>query len=1069
MGERKPQAVPAAVRMANEILTELAPGLAAERVAELRRKLPAYALRLEKSGQEVTADALRRAVVDLRDEFARAAGDGAGGGKMTLADYPALRAELMIERNNPWIKVFAEGGPDEYMALRRQGADKPYNRETWDFMMRALAARPDPLPLLDLLLTDNFNLNILSEDLPHHPWRILMGHIDRVPQYPFVQTYIRENSHFHVSIARQGRIDVIQALFVPENLAVNMSLMERLLGGAIEGRQREAIDYLLGVCPAAGARVDVLSKLASAGYTEDLLRGLQKRRETNPQEDDGGGLQRAILSCALQGGQVDTALALEPDKYVLRSLLMRNDILARMANAGDAAGLERLYGAGLWVEGPPVELQKLLQIAFYGKHKDAVAFLQRVERETCGSSASLAPDEGMEETAAWQIDELRRAVTGGASPAVIAYLGALAVGLYRPAHYYYHDQPVHEPAPRNEAEAVINRYREERAAASGSTLGVFAAQLRQRCQNGDKAGIMNVVRQIKMFTDAVEEIIAQAPPGTGRDVMQTLYERTDVLRGPEQLRDILTTPALEIEDLRELMACLPSMQPRSADLQAVIRHFVERGNWLLLAQLNKAGILDYVPEARDALLANTRHAAYMRGALAWARILPGAVTVPVVLMLQPLHGVRPDVLRSVMDLPEISKQGAAGIQAAFVLCAVLRSEDRIMRYVERWGSMAQRGYDPLMMLAQKIALPEKAPAIDLAAWGDALLQYGPEMGALIRYADRIPAPTGTLNEMRAEIARFHYARGQENPALSAFCFKRNISEEAHDQALMLLAQKRALPQARVQRIPDMHIDGAEFGMPGARFYRMKDDDFRGLFLGLLVDCCQHIAGGAAWCARHGFQSENGGFYVIETAEGEILGETWAWRGTGGQMVFDSLETLGKSSTENCRVSKEQWSALMDRVKERLEAEPGDITALLVGTDGMRCPLLNYEVRNAPPVPYAKAAAPAKPLDHKGYADSKEQYLFWAAPDYRDEPVPAPEGQEIRAWDPPGAVPQAAPQAAMAVAPHPPGAWQHPVRGFRHGPQEMMGFPDPRQIWADDGGPDHMPFPRRIRRGPGLLP
>jgi hypothetical protein len=1079
MGERKKQAVPAAVRIANQVLSELAPGLEAERVTELRRRLPAYALRLEKAGQPVTADVLRTAALNLSDEFAKAAGDGAGGGKMTLADYPALRAELMIERDNPWIKVFAEGGPDEYMELRRARIAKPHLSETWDFMMRALAARPDPLPLLDLLLAEAYTQSI-SGDYLHRGWQILVQHIDGALENPNLAEYARKSWEFQLSLLRYGRLDILQRLLTPEQIAEDMSRMDYFIAHLTMEGNRDITQSLLAICPAAAARSGVLLMLADAGYTDMLLHGLKARKAANadPVEAQEKYVRERILMSALSNGQVETALAIEPDKAVLRKRLWHEGNIYYMAQKRKSQAMERLYEAGLWIDGPPVELQKLLQSAFHAKDKDMVAFLQRVERETKAAAPLPAVNETIDEAATWQIDELRRAVMGGVSPAVIAYLGAQALGVSAPAHHYYHDQPPNEPAPRNEAEAVIERYRVVRGT-TGGTLAVFAAQLKQKCYEGNRAAALNVVRQMKIFASAVEDIIASAPAGTGRDVLQTLYEGTDGLRGPDRLNDILTTPVLEIADLQELFASFRPMQPRRKDLEPVVRNLLQRRQWLLLAQLNQAGILDYAPDVRDALLADPHHAPFMRGALAWARIFPGAENVPSAMLLQSPRFVRTDVLRGLMELPEIAKDGPSGMQAAYALCAVLRSEDRIMRYVERWGKPTRRSGGPLLELAEKIALPEKGQAIDLGAWGDALLQYGPEMGALIKYADRIPAPTGTLNQMRAEIAKYHYRRGQENPALSAFCFKKNIGEAAHDEALTLLAQKKALPQARAQRIPDMHIDGAEFGMPGARFYRMRDDDFRGLFLGMLVDCCQHIDkaqgnANAAWCARHGFQSELGGFYIIETAEGEILGETWAWRGTGGQMVFDSLETLGKSSTENCRVSKEQWSALMDRVKERLMADPGDITALLVGTDGMRCPLLNYEVRNAPPVPYQKAAAPAKPLDHKGYSDSKEQYLFWAAPDYRDEPVPAPEGQEIKEWGPPeAAAPAPAPALAFAgPAQGQPAAGHRPVRpglGFRHGPQELMGFPDPHQIWADDGGPDHMPFPRRIRRGPGLLP
>jgi hypothetical protein len=144
---------------------------------------------------------------------------------------------------------------------------------------------------------------------------------------------------------------------------------------------------------------------------------------------------------------------------------------------------------------------------------------------------------------------------------------------------------------------------------------------------------------------------------------------------------------------------------------------------------------------------------------------------------------------------------------------------------------------------------------------------------------------------------------------------------------------------------------------------------------------------------------------------------------------------------------------------------------MVGTDGQRCPLLNYNVANAEPAPYAKAVHAAKALDHKSYADSREQYLFWAAEGYQDVPqadTPAP----VPEWAAPEAAPAPQQPQVNPFAEVPPPRALMAARPARGIVAEVLGERperrDPHMVWMDDGGAD--PFrPVWARRFPGLLP
>jgi len=301
---------------------------------------------------------------------------------------------------------------------------------------------------------------------------------------------------------------------------------------------------------------------------------------------------------------------------------------------------------------------------------------------------------------------------------------------------------------------------------------------------------------------------------------------------------------------------------------------------------------------------------------------------------------------------------------AFQAAGLFGTEDRVLQYLEKWGKADKQ---PLHEIIQMINLPaKKMPEMDLKAWGDAVLKCGPSMANLVKFADRLPVPeksddgkTWSMRKTRERVAEFVYERAKENPVLAAICMEHGVKENAFNEALEISAKPPA-----VKNIPDITIEGTQFDLPGATFKRLAANDVRGLFLGEMTDCCQSIGGAGAKCAKHGFISENSGFYVVENAKGRVVGQTWAWRGEKGELVFDSLETLGKN------VSSGQWQKLAEAFKGALDKKPGDITAFHIGTGGAT-PTQLIDAFNS-------AAKPVKPLGYDGYRDSHKQVVVWSA-------------------------------------------------------------------------------------------
>lgn len=309
------------------------------------------------------------------------------------------------------------------------------------------------------------------------------------------------------------------------------------------------------------------------------------------------------------------------------------------------------------------------------------------------------------------------------------------------------------------------------------------------------------------------------------------------------------------------------------------------------------------------------------------------------------------------------KEGYKGIVAhkyAYNTMALFQSEERVLQYLQKWGTA---GKQPLHDLVQMIQFPDDLSRVNLSDWGDAVLKHGPKMAKLVKFCDKLPSPiksddgkTWSYLHTRAEIAKHAFKKAAEHPALAALCFENDVDEDSFNKALKLSKKAPA-----VKHMPEITINGERFDMAGATFRRLANDDVRGLFLGELTDCCQSIGGAGATCAEHGFTSKFGTFYVVETDKGEIIGQTWAWRGVDDEICFDSLETLGK------RITDAQWLALIKEVGKELTVQNDpEVTALHVGAGG----------KTPHKLVTAFKEASIQPLDYAGYRDSGRQVRVW---------------------------------------------------------------------------------------------
>lgn len=378
-----------------------------------------------------------------------------------------------------------------------------------------------------------------------------------------------------------------------------------------------------------------------------------------------------------------------------------------------------------------------------------------------------------------------------------------------------------------------------------------------------------------------------------------------------------------------------------------------------IAALHAAGLPESAipPESREQILAAADHFRQ------WLRAgLPA--TDAAALTAYPVRDVSPPAVCKAMEwLRAEDVQPVVLGDYAYRLARLFRSEQAMLRALERHGS----AQNPLLHdLASACVLPRPAEACDLKAWGDAIASCGYGMAKLLRYGDRLPCPVKSadgrwhLAATQAAVAQFAYPAGERNPALADFCLRHAITERDFTAALALIEDR---PAKAGLRIPDASIDGAAFDKPGYRFVKLPAGDPRGLFLGEITDCCQSLGNVGHDCAVHGFTSADGGFYVVEKIEtGDIVAQSWAWRGTRGELVLDSLEALGRDAS----MTTDQWRKAIGGLAEALAGTT--VKTLQIGSAGRTPRDIGWEQTQA-----------AIPVDYQGYRDSNRQLLAWAAP------------------------------------------------------------------------------------------
>ncbi|MBN8520352.1 MAG: hypothetical protein J0L77_00450 [Alphaproteobacteria bacterium] len=249
-------------------------------------------------------------------------------------------------------------------------------------------------------------------------------------------------------------------------------------------------------------------------------------------------------------------------------------------------------------------------------------------------------------------------------------------------------------------------------------------------------------------------------------------------------------------------------------------------------------------------------------------------------------------------------------QAAFKAWLLFDTPQKL----EKFGATCQRltYYDlPLADALDAIKFPPAHtwPHIDFRAWGRAYMVHG-TMAVNDLFQRGIHAPSynkqGKISLLKTEFEWLVSGISPEfEPALKelmslALQFGKNADEFFRAADCYTEDAHVAEPQTQQESLPDIEIDGHEFGMPGAMFKKLSRHDPRLLFIGDFNKSCERVTDADSNLERtvtHTRHSNISAYYIVER-EGRPIAHSWAWRGVFGEMVFDGFESREKNFDMN---------------------------------------------------------------------------------------------------------------------------------------------------------------------------
>ncbi len=196
-------------------------------------------------------------------------------------------------------------------------------------------------------------------------------------------------------------------------------------------------------------------------------------------------------------------------------------------------------------------------------------------------------------------------------------------------------------------------------------------------------------------------------------------------------------------------------------------------------------------------------------------------------------------------------------RCCYKLILLFQTADKAIQFLEQYANRkSQRPVHDLCLFE----LPT-AGNWQVEQWALLVMQAGLEVTQYLHFAPRIESLSdrkipGTIDELKEIVLKIKYNRELENPKLAEFFIKYHIPESAFNRVLDHYRPKTN------EFLPDIFIDGKEFGKPRYYFKKLAAMDWRGFVLGQITNCCQSVGSEGEVCAMHGMTSPYSGFYAV---------------------------------------------------------------------------------------------------------------------------------------------------------------------------------------------------------------
>lgn len=145
--------------------------------------------------------------------------------------------------------------------------------------------------------------------------------------------------------------------------------------------------------------------------------------------------------------------------------------------------------------------------------------------------------------------------------------------------------------------------------------------------------------------------------------------------------------------------------------------------------------------------------------------------------------------------------------------------------------------------------------------------------------------------IRAIVNRVGYERAHENKQAADFCLRLGVMPHHFDETLKLLTEFNTAAKHPKDRMPNVAVNGDALSLTGHTMSKVPRGDIMNLWVGKMVNCCNHLDGAGSDMARAQFQGGNNALYVIRDARNRPEAKLSGWRSKEGSFVFNAWERL----------------------------------------------------------------------------------------------------------------------------------------------------------------------------------